>query len=34
LTIALTADHLTLATRNVKDFFGIDELRIINPWEI
>jgi predicted nucleic acid-binding protein len=33
LAIALTAD-LTLATRNVKDFFGIDELRIINPWEI
>lgn len=30
--IALTAD-LTLATRNVKDFFGIEKLQIINPWE-
>lgn len=31
--IALTAD-LTLATRNVKDFFGIDKLQILNPWEM
>jgi predicted nucleic acid-binding protein len=31
--IALTAD-LTLATRNVKDFFEIDKLQIINPWEM
>jgi predicted nucleic acid-binding protein len=31
--IALTAD-LRLATRNVKDFFEIDKLQIINPWEM
>jgi toxin FitB len=29
--IALAAD-LTLATRNTKDFDGIDGLQIINPW--
>jgi len=26
------AHHLTLATRNVSDFEGIDGLQIINPW--
>ncbi|TSE35959.1 type II toxin-antitoxin system VapC family toxin [Tepidimonas charontis] len=26
------AHHLTLATRNVSDFEGIDGLKIINPW--
>lgn len=31
--IALTAD-LTLATRNVKDFTGIEKLKFINPWEL
>jgi hypothetical protein len=31
--IALTAD-LTLATRNVKDFIGIEKLKFINPWEL
>jgi hypothetical protein len=31
--VALTAD-LTLATRNVKDFTGIEKLNFINPWEL
>ncbi len=31
--IAKTA-RLTLATRNVKDFEGIEELDVINPWTI
>ncbi|MCL1876339.1 MAG: type II toxin-antitoxin system VapC family toxin [Synergistaceae bacterium] len=26
--------HLTLVTRNVKDFAGIDELKVLNPLEI
>lgn len=30
--VALTA-NLVLATRNVKDFVGIDGLQIVNPWE-
>ena len=30
--IALTAD-LALATRNIKDFWGIEDLRLINPWD-
>lgn len=30
--VALTAS-LALATRNVKDFVGIDGLQIVNPWE-
>ena len=30
--IGLTAD-LTLATRNVKDFIGIENLELINPWD-
>jgi len=30
--IARTA-NLTLATRNTKDFSGIKELKLINPWE-
>jgi len=29
--IAITAD-LSLATRNIKDFEGIEELNVINPW--
>jgi predicted nucleic acid-binding protein len=33
--IAATAleNNLTIATRNVKDFFGIAGLKILNPWE-
>jgi predicted nucleic acid-binding protein len=31
--IAISAD-LVLATRNTKDFLGIDELKLINPWEV
>jgi toxin FitB len=31
--IALSVD-LELATRNVKDFLGIEELKLVNPWEI
>ena len=30
--IALAA-HLTLVTRNTKDFEGIDGLQVINPWQ-
>lgn len=30
--IARTAD-LVLATRNTKDFSGITELKVVNPWE-
>lgn len=30
--IALAA-HLTLVTRNTKDFEGIDGLEVINPWQ-
>lgn len=30
--IALSAD-LELATRNIKDFLGIDALKLVNPWE-
>lgn len=30
--IALAA-HLTLVTRNTKDFEGIDGLKVINPWQ-
>jgi len=30
--IALTAD-LALATRNTKDFMGIEGLKLINPWQ-
>jgi hypothetical protein len=30
--IALSAD-LELATRNIKDFLGIEELKLVNPWE-
>jgi len=30
--IALTAD-LSLATRNTKDFLGIEGLKLVNPWE-
>jgi predicted nucleic acid-binding protein len=25
--------HLTLATRNIKDFKDIRELQVINPWD-
>ncbi|GAA3984241.1 type II toxin-antitoxin system VapC family toxin [Comamonas faecalis] len=31
--IALTA-QLALATRNIKDFEGIDGLEVVNPWQI
>ena len=31
--IALSVD-LELATRNVKDFLGIEELKLVNPWEL
>ena len=31
--IALSAD-LELATRNIKDFLGIEELKLVNPWEL
>jgi len=31
--IALSVD-LKLATRNVKDFLGIEELKLVNPWEL
>ncbi|MBZ4219101.1 MAG: type II toxin-antitoxin system VapC family toxin [Chlorobium sp.] len=31
-TIALTHD-LTLVTRNIKDFMGIEGLVLVNPWE-
>ena len=31
--IALSSD-LELATRNVKDFLGIEELKLVNPWEL
>ena len=31
-SIAITAD-LTLATRNTKDFQGLEELKIVNPWK-
>jgi toxin FitB len=27
------SNHLRLATRNVKDFTGIAELILVNPWE-
>ena len=30
--IALSAD-LELATRNIKDFLGIEALKLVNPWE-
>lgn len=30
--IALSAD-LELVTRNIKDFLGIEELKLVNPWE-
>lgn len=30
--IALSAD-LELATRNIKDFLGIEDLKLVNPWE-
>lgn len=30
--IALTAD-LALATRNTKDFLGIEGLKLVNPWD-
>ena len=30
--IALTAD-LALATRNIKDFQGLDGLKLVNPWK-
>jgi predicted nucleic acid-binding protein len=29
--IALST-HLTLVTRNTKDFEGIDNLQVVNPW--
>ena len=31
--IAITAD-IVLATRNTKDFLGIEGLKLINPWEV
>ncbi len=30
--IALSA-YLELATRNIKDFLGIEDLKLVNPWE-
>ena len=31
--IAVSAD-LELATRNIKDFLGIQDLKLVNPWEV
>jgi toxin FitB len=31
--IAITAD-LVLVTRNTKDFLGIENLKLVNPWEV
>ena len=34
LAATAIARHLTLVTRNIKDFAGIIGLKILNPWEI